>query len=224
MIKAVEKGNEGCVSELLLHGADITETNSQGQTLLMLAAKRGMLSTVRTCLDKCDKSYVNLVDNSGNNAVMHAIKNHQIDCLEEILKSEKCSLDQCKDEVTSLCSRYGYSKELKLLQMFSDGFNQEPNLSPRISHSTGGQSKEQQMLSVANRHQEQEVFASIWSGADIWKTNDKGQNLLMIAAQEDLVSVVKYCLANATPENLTATDDNGASALTHACKAYSYPF
>ena len=222
LIKAVEKGNEGCVSELLLHGADITETNSQGQTLLMLAAKRGMLSTVRTCLDKCNKSYLNLVDNSGNNAVMHAIKNHQIDCLEEILKSEKCSLDQCKDEVTSLCSGYRYSEELKLLQMFNDGFNQEPNLPPRISHSTGGQSKEQQMLSAASRHQEQEVFASIWSGADIWKTNDKGQNLLMIAGQEDLVSVVKYCLANATPENLTATDGNGVSAIMHACKASSY--
>ena len=224
LIRAVEKRNEDCVSVLVSHGADITATNDRGQTLLMLAAKEGMLKTVRTCLDQCDGSYVNLVDNSGNNAVMHAINNHQLGCLEQILKSQKCSLDQCKNEVASLCSRYGLSKELKLLQKYSDGFNQQPNLSPRISDSTSDLSKEQQMLSAARRNQEQEVFESIWSGADIWKTNDRGQNLLMIAAQEDKVNVVKYCLANATPENLTATDESGDSVIMYACgsKAYSY--
>ena len=220
LIRAVEKGNKECVSELLSHGADITATNNWGQTLLMLAAKEGMLNIVKTCLDQCDKSYVNLVDNSGNNAVMHAIKNHQLGCLERILKSEKCLLDQCKNEVASLCSRYGYSKELKLLQKYSDDSNQVQNMRPHIFDSTS----EQQMLSAARRNEEQGVFESIWSGADIWKTNDEGQNLLMIASQKDMVNVVRYCLANATSENLTATDNRGKSAIMYASESKTYSY
>ena len=224
LIRAVEKGNEDCVSVLLSHGADITATNYRGQTLLMFAAKEGLLKTTRTCLNQGDEVYVNLVDNYGNNAVMHAINNHQLGCLELILKSEKCSLDQYKNELISLCSRYSYSKELKLLQKYRDGFNQMPNMPWRISDSTTGLSVEQQMLSAARRNQEQEVFESIWSGADIWKTNDKGQNLLMIAAQEDMVNVMKYCLKNATSENLTATDDKGKSAIMYASESELYSY
>ena len=63
---------------------------------------------------------------------------------------------------------------------------------------------------------EQEIRLLI-SDAEIWKTNGQGKNLLMAAIERNLAMVVRYCLSEATFENLQATDDYGNTALTFAC-------
>ena len=93
LFRAAERGNEKFVLELIFLGADTSFVNHIGQTLLMIAAKCGLHRIVKLCLEKGTESYINRFDETQRNAVMYACENHQTACLEDILKSGKCSPD-----------------------------------------------------------------------------------------------------------------------------------
>ena len=93
LFRAAKRGNEKFVLELIFLGADTSFVNHIGQTLLMIAAKCGLHRIVKLCLEKGTESYINRFDETQRNAVMYACENHQTACLEDILKSGKCSPD-----------------------------------------------------------------------------------------------------------------------------------
>ena len=75
-------------------------------------------------------------------------------------------------------------------------------------------------LAESSRYSGQAIIDEIVQGkekVDIWATNTKGQNLLMIAAKRGLVDVVKHCVSGATFTNLHAADQEGQTAIMHAC-------
>ena len=174
----IDRSNESCVSEVICQGANFTQTNSQGRTLLMHAAEKGLVQVVRACIEKGSILYVNMVDNDGRNAVTYACENRRADCLKELLKNEKSS--PMKTSAFESCPEY-YSEGQELLKLyccnsFTDFTGSKDN--------TNKQEKELLRVAASSRFcsNEQEVLDIIAPGTDIWYTNEDGQNLLMIAA------------------------------------------
>ena len=202
LFAAVNRGHEKCALELISHGADIAGKNTQDQTVLMLAAQKGLLNLVKKCLEECSESHVNMVDRQGKNAVAYACERRQTACLEEILMNPKCSLGECEHIYVN-----SYPAEKELLALYRSGVKV-----------LSDNKKERDMLFALDEFRlEQEFLDRIASGVDIWYRDSKGQNLLMKAAHRHLVSIVKYCVAKATFEQICETDREGNTALMLAC-------
>ena len=87
---AAMENHENCIHQLTVHGADIWSSNNKGENLLMLAAAKGLCNTVRMCLKQGTPDQINKLDRHGNNAVIHACKNSQINSLILLLKNVHC--------------------------------------------------------------------------------------------------------------------------------------
>ena len=142
---AAENGHEECVLELMEAGADIWHINNCGESLLILAAEKGLTKAFGKCLDtgksKCIWKGVEseMYQNTANNALHKAIDGMH----------EKCAVTI-------------------------------------IEH-----------------------------GVDVWCTNQKGQNALMLASAKDLVNVVK-AIVNRDHSNIKVKDKEGKCALSIA--------
>ena len=205
----VNERNEHCVRELLCHGASIRQTNEKGQTLLMTATEKGLHGIVKICLEKGSESYANMVDVNGKNAVEYACENLKTACLEELLKNEKCSA--MKASAVAACPKY-YSGGEELVKKYCSELVKSPEDVPN--------KLEKELLQATQRayYGEEAVLELVAAGADIWYTDDKGQNLLMIAAKNGNVLTVRQCMAKATFEKIHAVDFSGNTAIMLACQ------
>ena len=220
VIQCVDRGKEECVSELISQGANITCTNKQGQTLLMIAAERGLLNIVRKCLEMGSETYVNMVDTRGRNAVICACESHQTASLKEIIESGKCSLDDCRTSAINVFSKYSFSEGLKLLKgdiSKVDSVKHRQEMTINLGNVWRQDGLELSILAESGECYEQEILRRITDGENIWSTNEQGQNLLMVAVHKGLVNVVKQILTEVTFEQLHATDQNGNTAIMLAC-------
>ena len=123
LFTAAQRSREECALELISQGADITWENERGKTVLMAAAEKGLLSTVRKCLEMGSESYVNMADNEGKTAVLYACAAGQTACLEELLKNPKCFLGESKELAMNACARYNFSEGKELLTLYRAGRN-----------------------------------------------------------------------------------------------------
>ena len=220
LLRAAQKDHENCVSELLSNGAEISHVNKEGQTLLMLAAKNGLLTTVKFCLEKGNKAFVNMTDNEGKNAITHAFESRQTNCLAEILNSPKCDPVKSLDSVTKdIPVRYEYWEGLKLLSKHVSISHEQSGarskLTPwQLEKVFVETSREQELVTLAEGGKcEADIFNLISSGVNIWCTNANDQNLLMIAAKRGWVHVLKRCVSRASFENIHAVDNTGQTAM-----------
>ena len=222
LLRAAERGHENCVSELLSNGADFPHVNKEGQTLLMLAAKNGLLTTVQFCLEKGNKAFVNTVDNKGKNAITYAFKGRRTNCLAEILSNPKCgpvkSLDLVKTDDHAIS--YKYEEGLNLLRKHASISHEQSRARDKTTTFQAEKyfvetSREQKLVTLAEegKHCEGKILDLMSTGANIWCTNSNGQNLLMIAAQRGMVHVVRHCVSRASFENLHAVDKTGQTAM-----------
>ena len=74
------------------------------------------------------------------------------------------------------------------------------------------------LLIAAREGHEQCVKLLIYYGADAWITNNRGENLLMLASANGLWETVKLCVENGQADQISLKDHKGNSALFHACK------
>ena len=74
------------------------------------------------------------------------------------------------------------------------------------------------VLIAAREGHEQCVKRLIHHRADIWITNNKGENLLMIASGKGLWEALQLCLENSQADQINSKDYKGNRALLHACK------
>ena len=169
--RAAKRGNEKFVLELISLGADISVANHIGQTLLMIAAECGLHRIVKLCLEKGTESYINRFDETQRNAAMYACENHQTACLEEILKSGKCNPNSVEESgccVSPTISDISFALTYSSTRMNSKG-------------------RDILFLAESSGYSLQAIIDEIVEGkvkTDIWATNAKGQNLLMIAARK----------------------------------------
>ena len=220
VIQCADRGKEECVSELISQGANITCTNKQGQTLLMIAAERGLLNIVRKCLETGSETYVNMVDTGGRNAVISACESRQTASLKEIIESGKCSLDDCRASAINVCSKYSFREGLKLLKgevSKVDPVKHRQEMTINLGNVLRRERQELSILAERGKNYEQEILRRITDGENVWSTNGQGQNLLMVAAHRGLVNVVKQILTEVTFEQLHATDHNANTAIMLAC-------
>ena len=92
-VRAVVWCSQDFVNGLISEGYSIDHVNDKGETLMMIAAERGFLDTVKICLERGSHEFVNMTDNTGQNAIVHACKNYTSTSLQEILKNKKTSLE-----------------------------------------------------------------------------------------------------------------------------------
>ena len=223
LLRAAERGHENCVSELLSNGAEISHVNKRGETLLMLAAKNDLLTTVKFCLEKGSKAFVNMVDNKGKNAITHAFECGRTNCLAEMLNNPKC--DPAKSlalEEYYISTRIEYEKGLQLFRKHESIPHEQSRTRDKITlfqveKDFAETSGEHELITLAEKgkHCEMKILELISTGANIWCTNGKGQNLLMIAAQRGMVHVVRHCVSRASYGDLHAVDKTGQTALAH---------
>ena len=156
------------------------------------------------CLEKGTESYINRFDETQRNAVMYACENHQTACLEEILKSGKCNPEFSRNKAILHHLHYLISHSLT--------YSAAP---------TNSKGNDILHLAESSRYSGQAIIDKIVQGkekADIWATNTKGENLLMIAARRSLVDVVKHCVSGATFHKSTCQlIKKGNTAIMHAC-------
>ena len=215
-VRAVVGCSQAFVNSLISEGYSVDHVNKEGKTLLMIAAERGFLDTVKICLERGSREFVNKTDNTDQNAIVYACLNNRSTSLEEILKNKKTSLDEASMKMAvTACEDCGYVRGLQLLKKYGGELTKlsQPLWSLIL--------EKNDYTGYPAHHTEGEIILLI-SDADIWETNSQGKNLLMAAVERDLAMVVRYCMSNATFENIHATDNNGNSALTLSCHRAIY--
>ena len=108
------------------------------------------------------------------------------------------------------CEDRGYMRGLQLLKQYGGELT-------KFSRPLWSLILENQESTWWREHLEEQEIILLISDADIWQPDSEGKNLLMAAVVMDLAMVVRYCVSNATFENLHATDNNGNTAFTLAC-------
>ena len=144
LLMATEGKHQECCMELIDRGADLWHLNKKGQSLLLLAASKGLTKVVSKYLSRLKHKH----------------------------KLEKKTTKDIN----------------KALQ-----------------------------LAIENQHEEC-AFEIITIEADVWYTNEYGQNALMLEAKNDLTSLVRKCVREGIVDNrsINETDRNGKSAFTLA--------
>ena len=219
LLAAAAEKHEDCVLELLSRGADIHSKTPEGQTLLMLASATGMLRTVMKCLHEFEKNNITQSDSQGMTSLMYACVNKQLDCLKELLKHSLAAIDNVSktgSTALTICAKNGFTEGLKLLLQNNANIDHvEIGSSDKgyYVNELGGNST---LLLAAECKHEECVKILIDHGPDIWNTNKRGENLLMIACKHGLLDTVKYCLSNGSFGQITACDNRGCTALFRA--------
>ena len=199
------------VNGLISEGYSVNHVNEQGKTLLMIAAERGFLDTVKICLERGSPEFVNMTDNIDQNAIVYACLNKRSTSLEEILKNKKTSLDEASIKMAAAaCEDHGYVRGLQLFKKYGGEL-------AKLSRPLWSIILEKDYAWYPEQHTEEDIILLI-SDTDIWETDSKGKNLLMTAVERDLAMVERYCMSNATFENIHATDNNSNTALTLSCR------
>ena len=213
VLSAAMACSQDYVNCLISEGDPFDHVNTHGKTLLMIAAGRGFLDTVKICLERGSQDFVNMRDDSNKNAVVYACEKKQSACLEEILKNKKTILDEANIETAmQTCEEQDYARGLHLLEKYGGELT---TLSQRLWSFI--LEKDFEEHSWWRNHLVEQEVRLLFSDAQIWKTNVDGKNLLMTAIEMDLSMVVRYCVSKATFENLRAIDNNGNTALMLAC-------
>ena len=213
LLCAARSSSQDFVNCLISEGRPVDYVDKEGKTLLMVAAERGFLDTVKICLEKGSQEFVNMKDETKRNAVVYACEKKRSACLEEILKNKKSAPDETSVEMAvRACEDCDYAQGLQLLKKYGGELTKlsQPLWSFILE-------KESEQGSWWRNHLVEQEISLLISDAEIWKMNGQGKNLLMAAIERNLAMVVRYCLSEATFENLQATDDYGNTALTFAC-------
>ena len=150
LLMATEGKHQECAIELIDSGADLWHLNKKGQSLLLLAASKGLTKVVSKYLSRLKHKHKleKKTTKDINKALQLAIENQHEECALEIITIE----------------------------------------------------------------------------ADVWYTNEYGQNALMLAAKKDLTCLVRKCVREGIVDNrsINERDRNGKSALTLALRNEYY--
>ena len=103
LMAAAQQGNEAAV-ELLLQqpGRDVNLVDEVGYTALHFAANRGHLGVVRRLLEHPSLTCLNVRNSYGNTALMLALRNNHLKCVELLAEQEGVDMDTRKTKKLSL--------------------------------------------------------------------------------------------------------------------------
>ena len=219
---AAREGHEQCVKQLIHYGADVWITNNKGENLLMIASAKGQCETFQLCLENSQADQINSKDHKGNNALFHACKRSQINCIKLLLNNP-----DGRSQVNVLSNEYKMTPLMMAVQNSSLdvvcmllGKGADPNVVDSIGISCllsalcknifqndlksfpSGECKEHELVRVLLRH-----------GADVnhvcWLTGDTA--LTVAVANRASVDVVQALIEQGA--NINHSDNKGSTAL-----------
>ena len=113
---AAHSGDESEVRRLLDEGADVNETDDNGNTALMAAARCGQIEILKLLMS--GKAKLNLADNNGMTALMAASQENHIDAVKVLLKVKSSHVNAAdNDGMTALmrAASNGHAEIVKAL-------------------------------------------------------------------------------------------------------------
>ena len=219
LLAAAAEKHEDCVLELLSRGTDIHSKTPGGQTLLMLASATGMISIVMKCLHEFEEKNITQSDSLGMTSLMYACVDKQFNCFKELLKHSSATIDNVSKSgstALTICAKNGFTEGLKLLLQNNAKIDHVAIASSDGGYYVNELGGNSPLLLAAECKHEECVKILVDHGADIWNTNERGENLLMIACKQGLLDTVKYCLSSGSVGQVTSCDNQGCTALFHA--------
>ena len=103
LMAAAQQGNEAAVDLLLQQpGRDVNLADEVGYTALHFAANRGHLGVVRRLLEHPSLTCLNARNSYGNTALMLALRNNHLKCVELLAEQEGVDMDTKKTKKLSL--------------------------------------------------------------------------------------------------------------------------
>ena len=222
--------------ELLVSNCTLIDTfDYQGYTPLMYCAQQGFLESLKVLVKHgASLDVVQLVHDSPysisreryqekftdarNNALLMATEGKHQECAIELIDcgADLWHLNKQGKSVLLLAASKGLTKVVsKCVSRLTPQQRREMKTAADINKAL--------QLAIENQHEEC-AFEIISFGADVWYTNEHGQNALMMAATNGLTNLVRKCVREGIVRNrsIDKTDRNGRSALTLALRYEHY--
>lgn len=187
---SAQHGLSKTVPILIKAGLDVNETNINGQTPLMLAAKNNFLHTIKFLLKNGAK--INISDNMGHSALSQAVKNNHLKVVNYLLKNGASILitNTQGDTLVMLAAQNGSTDILKKLIKEGEDIHNANN---------DGNTA----LLLATMKNEFQTFKLLLnSKANLMVTNHKGETPYEIASFYEYIDLLKimdlYLSTNST--------------------------
>lgn len=205
LLKACSMNLQKTVSFLIENGADVNKTTSLGETALMLATNKGADELIELLLDHgCN---IHARDNKSNTAFFHAVKHHNMKAIECLIKHGSKIDEECEDGMTPIMIS---TASLDLLKFFDEK-------KCDLTHaSVDGLTT---VLYAAKNGFTESLKYLKSRGANFSSHDNKGRNILHMAAMSDEVSTIDYLLTfDEFKQIINESDKEGNSPIFYCNK------
>lgn len=198
----VNSGNADLVEILIDAGAEVDMHDTEGNTILTIAAKIDDENLASLAIDRGIN--VNATTNKNCTALMIASENGNINTVQRILvaKPELDHQDNIGMTALLLAAQRGYTAVV--VKLIDNGVNIDVT-------DTAGNTL---LITAAKNGYEDIAFVAIEREIDVNATNKRKDTALMIASEEGNINIVKRLLA--TKSKLNLRDNHGMTALMRA--------
>lgn len=184
LLRAVEKGDEPALRSLLEHGGDVETRSDEGDTLLIMAARRGTADLVRTLLLNGADPDATALDYWSHTALIAAADSGRMDAVDALIEQGVKLNTKAAQGYTAL-HRAVMQGHLDCVQSLLDaGADPDPRDDLR----------ETPLMAACAMSETKIVKALLDKGADVDKRNRDRVTPLMYAVQNDQGAVVKLLL------------------------------
>jgi uncharacterized protein len=205
----IKEGNRDAVLKWIKSGIDLNETNSEGDTYVMLAAKFGQAQIMEDLVK--NGANINVQSDHGDSALMLAADNNQTSSVKKLIELGADPHIQNENGYTALMIAFFKHNTHNIQQLLE---------SMTIVTQTSETGSTALMFAATTGNQEA-VDSLIEKGAKVNRQDDEGKNALMNAASTGHTKIAQTLIDLGA--NINLNDKQGQTALSWATQQLRLP-